>query len=65
MAEKIEKYCGKCKYVAEAIVFDGKDTHIFRCRRIRGGGTNEYGQFYADEMKVSKYKKACQFFKQD
>ena len=53
------KVCSNCKYVSEWV--SSKTT--WKCSLIRDGKMNEYG--YAEsEMKVSKYKPACQFFKE-
>jgi hypothetical protein len=57
------KCCGNCTYVSEWIVSDGKGTHEFRCSRIRGAEQDEYGDYIEDTMKVSKYRKACKFYK--
>jgi hypothetical protein len=57
------KYCSNCVYVSEGFVSDGKDTHQFHCSRIRGKKRDEYGDYIEDEMKVSKYRKACNFYK--
>jgi hypothetical protein len=59
------KYCGNCRYVGEWIVSDGKGTHKFTCSRIRGAERDEYGKHIEDEMKVSRYKKACNFYKKE
>jgi hypothetical protein len=59
------KVCENCTYVAEAIVSDGKDSHIFLCTRIRGKERDESGQYIDEEMKVSKNKAVCNFYKDD
>jgi hypothetical protein len=56
------KCCGNCRYVTEGIVSDGKGTHKFTCTRIRGAEQDKYGRYTEDEMKVRKYKKACNFY---
>jgi hypothetical protein len=59
------KCCGNCRYVREWIVSDGKGTHAFTYSRIRGTEPDEYGGYTEDEMKVRKYKKACNFYKKE
>jgi hypothetical protein len=59
------KVCENCTYVTEVIIFDGKGTHRFYCTRIRGKERDESGHYIDEEMKVSKNKAACNFYKDD
>ena len=57
-----KKVCSNCEYCIEGIVSDGKGTHVFSCAKIRGGRF-DCGEFERKHMKVSKNKRACEFYK--
>jgi hypothetical protein len=58
------KCCGNCRYVAEYIMSNGRGAPQFHCTGIRGKERDEYGHYIEEAMRVSKYKKACNFYKQ-
>ena len=56
----MEYKCKDCIHVGEWIYGTGS---TFRCSKIRGK-YNEKEDEHEEYMKVSKYRKACEFFKE-
>lgn len=57
-----KQVCGNCIYCCEGIISDGKGTYVYSCLKIRGGKCDGF-DFEQERMKVSKSRKACNFYK--